>query len=670
MAGLYEGSNEPAGSLKAICNHLENYMDPLYPHIHSSSEDWVTLNLDEAARYLPQTEESVQMACVYMKRKVLQNPKEAVKQWSRLKLFQAEIVDEEISAQAARIWPFMAFGVVGMSPQKKNPMLSKLGTGQPGAPVLFAGGPVWALAWCPVPLQQAIYRDAEVDQYLALSCHAGMENTYLSGHQYAQPGLIQIWNFGHLDNLKLFCIDGIDDSEIVFGEMRSGIRQRLHDIHLTVGENLGEKNRPRSCSIPEMVLGIAHEYGVVWCMEWCPSGCYDMPNVDIPDNRLRRLGLLAAACSDGTIRIFSVCFPTELANEVADRVPILKTEAMCTLVLDDSNTCLLENSNWQCTRLSWYKGKGHRIIAGAFTNGMVALWDLASESPLLCKKTGKSYTMYPYHCFQAHIGVVSDMIDLKHMNEGIKKHDSSAAHINNNVKLAVLGQTNIQTQLDSIELLNFTMIKLPRTDMCVRFCGAFELALRALALSPHSGGRFMMTGSFDRTTKFWDLEDTSAPITINKRGSVTDGVWLTHWVSTVSSYDDGYALGHANGTLNPVRNFGFSNYPLLAQNSVVWSLSTCDWVNAVAQGTLAGELAVIFSHQLLIAVCTEKGMKNKRMITLQVASRNYWLSRPASMECSKMMLDGFCNEHPRRTYSEEVFRLRPTGGLGKLPKQE
>lgn len=70
------------------------------------------------------------------------------------------------------------------------------------------------------------------------------------------------------------------------------------------------------------------------------------------------------------------------------------------------------------------------------------------------------------------------MIDLKHMNERIKKHDSSAAHINNNVKLAVLGQTNIQTQLDSIGLLNFTMIKLPRTDMCVRFCGAFELALR------------------------------------------------------------------------------------------------------------------------------------------------------------------------------------------------
>ncbi|KAJ4442449.1 hypothetical protein ANN_04035 [Periplaneta americana] len=72
----------------------------------------------------------------------------------------------------------------------------------------------------------------------------------------------------------------------------------------------------------------------------------------------------------------------------------------------------------------------------------------------------------------------SGMIDLKHTNERIKKRGSSAAHVNNNIKLAVLGQTNIQTQLDSIRLSNFTMMKLPRTDKCVRFCGAFELALR------------------------------------------------------------------------------------------------------------------------------------------------------------------------------------------------
>jgi hypothetical protein len=46
------------------------------------------------------------------------------------------------------------------------------------------------------------------------------------------------------------------------------------------------------------------------------------------------------------------------------------------------------------------------------------------------------------------------------------------------------------------------------------------------------------------------------------------------------------------------------------------SLSTCDWMNAVAQSTLAGELTVIFSHQLLLAVDTEKGMRDKRMVSM------------------------------------------------------
>jgi hypothetical protein len=49
---------------------------------------------------------------------------------------------------------------------------------------------------------------------------------------------------------------------------------------------------------------------------------------------------------------------------------------------------------------------------------------------------------------------------------------------------------------------------------------------------------------------------------------------------------------------------------------ILQCLSGSDWVNAVAQSTLAGELTVIFSHQLLIAVDTEKGMKDKRMVNM------------------------------------------------------
>jgi hypothetical protein len=69
-----------------------------------------------------------------------------------------------------------------------------------GIPMFFAGGPVWAMAWCPIPLQTAIYRTTHTNQYLAVSCHSGMEDKYISGQSYSHSGLIQIWDFGHLDN--------------------------------------------------------------------------------------------------------------------------------------------------------------------------------------------------------------------------------------------------------------------------------------------------------------------------------------------------------------------------------------------------------------------------------------------------------------------------------------
>jgi hypothetical protein len=69
-----------------------------------------------------------------------------------------------------------------------------------GTPLFFAGGPVWAAAWCPVPVQEAIYHTAHLNQYLAVSCHSHMDDTYVSGQSYSHSGLIQIWDFGHLDN--------------------------------------------------------------------------------------------------------------------------------------------------------------------------------------------------------------------------------------------------------------------------------------------------------------------------------------------------------------------------------------------------------------------------------------------------------------------------------------
>ncbi|XP_069078972.1 protein zwilch homolog isoform X1 [Pleurodeles waltl] len=78
--------------------------------------------------------------------------------------------------------------------------------------------------------------------------------------------------------------------------------------------------------------------------------------------------------------------------------------------------------------------------------------------------------------------------DLKHIAEKIKKHDTSKSHLDNSLKLVMFGRVNIATQLDEryrveISKHNMNVDKnryiLSKIIDCIRFCGAFELALRA-----------------------------------------------------------------------------------------------------------------------------------------------------------------------------------------------
>ncbi|KAJ4449378.1 hypothetical protein ANN_00777 [Periplaneta americana] len=49
-----------------------------------------------------------------------------------------------------------------------------------------------------------------------------------------------------LQRIRLFSVDEIGDSDMVFDEMRQMIRHRLPSIHLTVGKNLGKKPNQNS----------------------------------------------------------------------------------------------------------------------------------------------------------------------------------------------------------------------------------------------------------------------------------------------------------------------------------------------------------------------------------------------------------------------------------------
>lgn len=59
---------------------------------------------------------------------------------------------------------------------------------------LFAGGPVWALEWCPTP------GGAPASQYVALSCHRGMDEQHYANRTYRGPALVQLWDLGPLES--------------------------------------------------------------------------------------------------------------------------------------------------------------------------------------------------------------------------------------------------------------------------------------------------------------------------------------------------------------------------------------------------------------------------------------------------------------------------------------
>ncbi|XP_070520236.1 uncharacterized protein [Cardiocondyla obscurior] len=236
-----------------------------------------------------------------------------------------------------------------------------------GVSTFFVGGPIWALAWLPIP--SAVYHK-NPSQYIAISTHPTMESVYTVGNKYSGPNIIQIWDVGPL-------------SHEANGESR----------------------------LPVLAYAIAHNSGTVWCLEWCPSGCYqdsELGNYEVDKNKSRRMGLLAAACSDGCINIYSLPFTDELKfkkTEFNSR-PIYKTDPVMTLVV---NTRMYDNSkqDWQCTKLSWTKENGHSIIGAGFSNGYIGLWDLTTTSPLLFAMRKNTKFIDTFKHFFAHHNTIT-----------------------------------------------------------------------------------------------------------------------------------------------------------------------------------------------------------------------------------------------------------------------
>lgn len=121
---------------------------------------------------------------------------------------------------------------------------------------------------------------------------------------------------------------------------------------------------------PFMEMSICHQYGPVNDMAWCPYGCWEKPEVEDSSDILPRLGLLAAACSDSNVRIYSIPHPHILPKE-GDSFPIYS--AYPTVVLEPlcGDMCLATKKS-VCVTLCWQKSDHCERIAAGYGCGKKA----------------------------------------------------------------------------------------------------------------------------------------------------------------------------------------------------------------------------------------------------------------------------------------------------------
>ncbi|KAJ8729541.1 hypothetical protein PYW08_001122 [Mythimna loreyi] len=141
---------------------------------------------------------------------------------------------------------------------------------------------------------------------------------------------------------------------------------------------------------PQFVLGIAHNFGTVWAIDWCPSGARDVFDLDPSLGNKHRLGLMAAACSNGLAYIFAVPYPSSVTEK---EKPFYKLNPVAELRLASN-----ENRRvYQATAIKWTVQKGHSQVVVGYADGTTAYYDLTGESPLLRSTENNRTVLYPYH---------------------------------------------------------------------------------------------------------------------------------------------------------------------------------------------------------------------------------------------------------------------------------
>ncbi|NWH67928.1 TF3C2 factor, partial [Geococcyx californianus] len=323
----------------------------------------------------------------------------------------------------------------------------------------FAGGPVWAMEWCPSPEGLA------TAQYVVVYCHRGMEETHSTAGLHRGPALLQLWGLGSLQPQQ------------------------------------GPAEKAR------LAYAIAADHGCVWDLKFCPSGAWEPPGTARKHPQMSRLGLLAAAFSDGSVGLYALPHPGALrgaqTTQVKDGCPpqhiICKVQSVATLQVGSVQAGSASECG-QCFSLSWVPSKPHNNLAAGFYDGTVAIWNLLSKS--LLQRVGQpngSLKLYPFRCFQAHDHAVRS----------------------------------------------------------IEWCKA--------------NSNFLVTAGSDRKIKFWDMRRLYEPINSIKRFLSTEVAWLLPYNGVTVAHDNCYAsYGLCGIHYIDAGYLGFKAYFVAPRKGTVW----------------------------------------------------------------------------------------------------
>ena len=242
------------------------------------------------------------------------------------------------------------------------------------AHLLNAGAAVWATSWLPDPPPGAL-------PTLAVGTFRnGAGHTLMTGHN-----AILLWELP----------SRADDTPSAAEATSAG------------GTEADQDHGPRDAGVRGPWLQVMHDGGGVLALSWCPSGnaCPAPASGDVQPS-VDRLGLLAAACADGRVRIFAI--PTRASLEAveqklahpirpaSDRVrtgaaglwlpPVLSMEPIApvlTLSLD-----------WCATSTEW--------LAAGLDDGLVVVWDVTAApqrpTPGSCRMRGGTRSTWIRRC--------------------------------------------------------------------------------------------------------------------------------------------------------------------------------------------------------------------------------------------------------------------------------